>query len=246
VALSPTLRTILDRQSLIMSAMFNLTEMVEDLLLASGKPRRPIFDNLATREAMPESRARDRLKIPGQAAVGTATLPGADQGSVGRPLAARPADFGVLRRRRRRSVLILLAAALFAVSLALAITALIGDAEPPVPRVTATADEPPGAPKAIAAADGSELEGETKVPDVSGRSLEEAVRIISDAGFEVADIRTEASTRAAQTAIRTQPASGTHTKPGAPIILTMSAAPTVAPTATATASPGATATASAR
>src|SRR5215210_5768325 len=34
VALSPTLRTILARQSLLMSAMFNLTQMVEDLLLA--------------------------------------------------------------------------------------------------------------------------------------------------------------------------------------------------------------------
>src|SRR5919199_3035786 len=34
VALSPTLRTILARQSLIMSALINLTERVEDLLLA--------------------------------------------------------------------------------------------------------------------------------------------------------------------------------------------------------------------
>lgn len=76
----------------------------------------------------------------------------------------------------------------------------------------------------------------TEVPDVSGRSLEEAVRIISDAGYEVADIRTEASRRAPQTAIRTQPTAGTHTRPGAPIILTMSAGPNIAPTATPTAS----------
>ena len=104
VALSPTLRTILARQSLIMSAMFNLTEMVEDLLLASGKPRRPIFDNLATREAMPEPQARDRLEVA------TATLPGPDQDSAGLTLAARSADFGALRKRRRRTVLAILAA----------------------------------------------------------------------------------------------------------------------------------------
>jgi len=232
VALSPTLRTILARQSLIMSAMFNLTEMVEDLLLASGKPRRPIFDNLATREAMPEPQARDRLEVA------TATLPGPDQDSAGLTLAARSADFGALRKRRRRTVLAILAALLFAISLAWSIQALFytSNAEPWVPRLTATADEPPGAPKEIAAAGGSDLEGETKVPDVSGRSLEEAVRIISDAGYEVADIRTEASRRAPQTAIRTQPTAGTHTRPGAPIILTMSAGPNIAPTATPTAS----------
>src|SRR3712207_169328 len=36
---SHALRTILARQNLLISAMFNLTEMVEELLLASGKPR---------------------------------------------------------------------------------------------------------------------------------------------------------------------------------------------------------------
>jgi excisionase family DNA binding protein len=236
VALSPTLQTILARQSLIMSAMFNLTEMVEDLLLASGKPRRPIFDNLATREAMPEPPARGRLEIPGQVPVGTTTLPGADQDIVGQTLAARSADFGALRKRRRRAVLAILAALLFAVSLAWSIQALFyaSNAEPLVPRLSAMADEPPGDPKAVASDSG--LVRETEVPDVSGQSLEVAVRSISNAGFEVADIRTEASRRAPQTAIRTQPTAGTPTKQGAPIILTMSAGPTVAPTATPTAS----------
>jgi hypothetical protein len=40
MVLSPALRTILARQSLLMSAMFNLMEMVEDMLIASGKPRK--------------------------------------------------------------------------------------------------------------------------------------------------------------------------------------------------------------
>ena len=115
--------------------------------------------------------ARDRLEVA------TATLPGPDQDSAGLTLAARSADFGALRKRRRRAVLAILVALLFAVSLAWSIQALFytSNAEPWVPRLTATSDEPPGAPKAIAAVGGSGLKGETKVPDVSGRSLEEAV-----------------------------------------------------------------------
>jgi hypothetical protein len=112
----------------------------------------------------------------------------------------------------------------------------------PVPRVTRTADEPPGGPKAIAgpgetpqrtetppreanggkvAAVGSQPERAIEVPDVSGRSLEGAVRIISDAGFEVASIKTRASQRDPGKALRTKPPAGTSAKPGAPVILTM-------------------------
>jgi hypothetical protein len=65
VALSPTLRTILARQSLIMSVMFNLTGMMEDLLLASGKPRKPLFDELDVRDALPARGAQGRLATPG-------------------------------------------------------------------------------------------------------------------------------------------------------------------------------------
>lgn len=172
-SLSPTLRTVLARQSLIMSAIFNLTEMVEDLLLASGKPRRPLFEDIATREAMTERPARNLFEIQGQVAHGTKTLPGADPDGADLTLAARSTDFGVLRRRRRRTVLMLLAALLLAISLAWKLPALIGYAESPVPTVAKTANELPGAPEAVAAAGGSRSE-EAEVPNVSGRSLEEA------------------------------------------------------------------------
>jgi len=71
VALSPTLRTILARQSLMISAMFNLTGMVEDLLLASGKRRRPILEDLTAglREPLSGGHAGDRLAI--QAGIAT-------------------------------------------------------------------------------------------------------------------------------------------------------------------------------
>jgi hypothetical protein len=155
-----------------------------------------------------------------------------------------------------------LAVLLFAVCLAWAIPALIGDSEPSVPRVTEAADEPPEAAKAAAApreatstdentarepaqesnvkvaADGSEPD-EGEVPDVSGQSLEEAARILSGAGFEIAAIKTEASQEEPETIIRTDPSAGASTKQGASVILTMSGGPTGIPPEVQTASAGA-------
>jgi hypothetical protein len=235
VALSPTLRTILARQSLIMSALINLTERVEDLLLASGKPRKPVFEDLRIRGALPERQARDPLA--------TQSVSAPVQGSVGQPPALRSTDFGTLRRRRR-GVLVILAALLVA-GVAWATLAQIGagNAGSSVPRVTNTADEPIDAPKAMAAPGGSGPGGETKVPGVSGRSLEEAVRIISGAGFEVASIKTQASPRDPGTAIRTQPAAGVRAKPRAPVTLTMSGGPTGAASSARSASASASASA---
>ena len=264
VALSPTLRTILARQSLLMSAMFNLTEMVEDLLLASGKRRKPLFEDLGMRDPLSESPTRDQLEIAGT--VPANAVSGAVQAS--QPLAARSASFGALGRRRRRGVLAVLAVLLFAVCLAWALPALIGNSEPSVPRVTKAADEPPGNPKAMAApgettstdqttaqepaqesnvkvaAGGSKPE-EGEVPDVSGQSLEEAAGVISDAGFEIAAIKTEASQEEPETIIGTKPSAGASAKPGAPVILTMSGGPTGIPPGVQTTSASANASTSA-
>jgi PASTA domain len=230
VALSPTLRTILARQSLIMSAMFNLTGMVEDLLLASGKPRKSLSEDLGITDALPERQERERLGIQGGITPSTHAVTAAVHGSVDRPPAVRPTDFGALGRRRRRGVLAILAALLFVAFLSWAALALIGagNAKSSVPRVTATANEPPSGLKAMtapgdveAAADGSRPEAAIEVPDVSGLSLEGAVRIISDAGFEVEAIKTRASQGNAATAIRTKPRAGASVRPGASVILTM-------------------------
>jgi len=227
LALSPTLRTILARQSLLMSAVFNLTEMVEELLLASGKPRKPLFQDLEASEALSEGpQAGDRLGIPGRVAFSVRTLPTRSTD--------RFTDFGVLRRRRRRYVLVLVATLLLLASLAWAVPAMVGNAEPLVPRVADAVDGPGRAPRAIA------IPQETRVPDVSGRRLRAAVGMISDAGFEVEAIETEASFRHPRTAIRTEPMAGVLVKPGAPVVLTISAGPAVA-----TSSASATASASA-
>ena len=240
VALSPTLRTILARQSLLMSAMFNLTEMVEDLLLATGKPRRSPSEDLMISDALHELEARDRPGIASRTLPVPHAVSAPVHGGVGDPPAVRSTDFGVLRRRRRRVVLAILAALLLVTCLSWAALALVGagNAGSSVPRVAKTANEPPGGLKAMAggttfreaggaesATGGTESEGRVEVPDVSGRNLEEAVRIISDAGFEVAAIEGLASQGGQEAAIRTEPRAGTSAKAGTPVILTMGGGP---------------------
>jgi hypothetical protein len=248
-----------------MSAMCNLTGMVEDLLLASGKPMKSLSEDLGITDARPELQARERLGIQGGITPSTHAVTAAVQGSVDRPPAIRPTDFGALGRRRRRGVLAILAALLFVACLSWTALALIGagNDESSVPRVTETADEPPGGLKAIAetpqreggqarktkgagvATGGSRPEAAIEVPDVSGLSLEGAVRIISDAGFEVEAIETRASQGNAATAIRTKPRAGASVRPGAPVILTMGGGPAGALSSAQNASASATASASA-
>jgi excisionase family DNA binding protein len=234
VSFAPTLRTILVRQSLLISAVFNLTQMVEELLLASGKPRKRIFQDIETGEALPDHPGRARLGIPGEAAAGSR--------NVSRRLALPPTDFGALRRHRRRVILTILAVLALAACLIWTATTLVGpdNAEPSVSRATETAVKPPEAPNP--AQGNPSQEEQIKIPDVSGRSLEAAIKVISGAGFEVADIKTQTSPEAPETAIQTNPKAGAPAKPGAPVTLIMSAAP---PTATPSATASATATASA-
>jgi PASTA domain len=244
VALSPALRTILARQSLIMSVMFNLTGMMEDLLLASGKPRKPFFGELNVTDALPARGEQGRLGTPGSPRSGGIPQPG--RGSVDRSPAVGSTGFGV-RGRRRRSVLAILAALLLVACPAWAVLVVFGTANDgeSVPRVAKTAHEPPGGAKALAVPDNTESETMVEVPDVTGRSLEEAVRIISDTGFEVAAIETSTSRGGQEKAIGTEPPAGTPAKPGAPVILTMGGRPAGIPSGAQNASASASATASA-
>jgi hypothetical protein len=88
MVLSPALRTILARQSLLMSAMFNLMEMVEDMLIASGKPRKPPLVDIGTAEAIPERQARELVEIPDRVSLDTSASPGTGDAGVGRTLEA--------------------------------------------------------------------------------------------------------------------------------------------------------------
>jgi PASTA domain len=244
VSFSPTQRTILARQSLLMSAVFNLTEMVEELLLASRKPRKRAFQDFEPGETLPDSQTRARLEIQGEVASGPEVVLATDGHGVGTTLAVGPTDFGALRRRRRRGVLTILAALALAGCLAWATVALLdsNDTESSVPRVTESAAEPPEAPKAASVQNGTVPHKQAAIPDVSGQSLEEAVKTISGAGFEIADIETRTSPQTPETALKTYPAAGATARQGAPVTLTLSAGP--ASTASAAATATATATAS--
>jgi hypothetical protein len=247
VSYSPTQRTILARQSLLMSAVFNLTEMVEELLLARGKPRKRILQDIETNEVLQEGRVHARLGIPGEVASGNQSAPTTDDHNMGGTLAVRPTDFGALRRRRRRGVLAILAALTLAACVAWATVALpgINDTESSVPRVTEPAAEPPEAPKAAPLQNGAAPDHRAGIPDVTGQSLEEAVKTISGAGFEVAAIESRTSRRTPETALRTNPASGATAKPGAPVTLTLSAGPAISASTAASSTSTATATATA-
>jgi len=248
---SRAMRTVLARQSLMMSAMFNLTEMVEDLLLASGKPRKTVFEEIdgEIREVTPlADRSDARGSVPA-ARRSPRSLPGS---------AALPADperFGSLARRRRRASLALLSTLVVAAILLLALPTFSGEltagfpflgdrtdeSQPGAPnqgseRQAAAGTEPGGAAAAEAssanegatndsAASGDVETGPGEVPDVSGQSVVQAARTLSRAGYEVAAIRTVKSEEEAGTAVGTEPSVGTAARSGSPVVLRMSGGP---------------------
>ncbi len=64
-----------------------------------------------------------------------------------------------------------------------------------------------------------------EVPDVSNRGVAEATRILSEAGFTVAAIKTEASPEEAGTTTGTEPSAGSTAEPGTPVTLIRSGGP---------------------
>jgi serine/threonine-protein kinase len=64
------------------------------------------------------------------------------------------------------------------------------------------------------------------LPDVSGKSVVQAAKVLSGAGYEVAAIRTVKSDEEAGTAVRIEPAAGSSVEPGTPVVLVMSGGPT--------------------
>jgi excisionase family DNA binding protein len=236
---SQAMRTVLARQSLIMSAMFNLTEMVEELLLASGKPRKAVFEEVEG-EIREVGRPRTRRSVP-------ASSP-SPRGLPAAFPAARPDRFGSLARRRRTS-LTLVATLLVGAMLLLALPALgdgelatwlpgdradesassEGRSEGAASRDVAAAQAPStGGVTSGAAGSGTQDREEAssgELPDVSGKSVVEAARVLSGAGYEVAAIQTVKSDEEAGTAVRVEPA-GSAVEPGAPVVLVMSGGPT--------------------
>ena len=225
---SQAMRTVLARQSLMMSAMFNLTEMVEELLLASGKPRKRVFEEIEgeIREVTP----RTRTALPARTSPKglPTTLP-----------AARPDKFGSLARRRRTSLGLLATTLLVGIILLLVIPSLDsgpegGAANEKVPSETrpggadTRAQETGGeAPDSAAGTGTQEHSTAGEGPDVSGKDVVEAARLLSREGYEVAAIKTVKSDEEAGSALRIEPAEGNaELQPGDPVVLVISGGPT--------------------
>lgn len=243
---SQAMRTMLARQSLIMSAMFNLTEMVEELLLASGKPRKTVFEEVEgeIREvAIPDRAGHLRTRGAVPAVAEPRTLPRSSDAPV-----TRAERFGSLARRRRRMSLTLLSALLIGAVLLWALPTLDGgELTAGLPFLGGQAAE--SSPNASngkfeeerAAAESPSVDDETtagsvasdreraspgEIPDVSGQGVVQAARMLSRAGYEVAAIQTDESEKEAGTAVGTEPSVGTAAEPGTPVLLKMSGGPT--------------------
>jgi excisionase family DNA binding protein len=248
------LRTILARQNLLISAMFNLTEMVEELLLASGKPRKAVFDDVEDeiQEVAPplERSGRQQLETP------EATPAASEPSSGDLPdrmdlffTPVRGTKFGSLARRRR-NILVTLVVLMMVLLLTWALptmgselasglpffdTRKAEESSPGVSDHAAREDEgaaqnhPPDSEATEARSSGSGEAEQVEIPDVSDRSLAEAAQIISRAGFEVAAIKSVESQKVAGTVMRTKPSAGSGVEPGTPVVLIMSGGPTGIP-----------------
>ena len=247
------LRTILARQNLLISAMFNLTEMVEELLLASGKPRKAVFDDVEDeiQEVAPplERSGRQRLETP------EATPASTEQDLPDRMdlffAPVRGTRFGSLARRRRRGLLAALSV-LMVVLLTWALPTMGSELASGIPFFDASSaassaeksspsapdhaaaggaahNHPPGSEALEAGSSGSGEAERVEIPDVSDRSVAEAARILSRAGFEVGITKSVASQEEAGTVMRTKPSVGSAVEPGTTVVLIMSGGPTGIP-----------------
>jgi excisionase family DNA binding protein len=249
---SHALRTILARQNLLISAMFNLTEMVEELLIASGKPRKAVFDEVEDeiQEVAPALEPSSERRLERSEGVSAGIDPSREDPrdrSFSTP--ARGTRFGALSRRRR-NVLVILSVLMMVLLLAWALPTMGSELASGMPLIDdtdagkadssqdakdATAPDGEGAvhnPSGEAAGDGSSAsggEGRVEVPDVSERGVVEATRIISRAGFEVGAIKSVASQREAGKVEGTEPSAGTAVEPGTSIVIVMSGRPTGIP-----------------
>ena len=271
VALSPALQTILARQSLMLSAMFNLTGMVEHLLLNNSKTRkRPVARVEGGLAPAVPLYSEERRQLPATLVAEPVAVREVEAPEIAPPAQNIPTGFGSLGRRRRRGALAVLTALLLGL-LFFFLPSPDGDettsdgsaANGPAEQQKSPEERPAGADAQRADAEGGgeqanapvaapertpaenttvEQEGDEAataareagggVPDVSGSSLEEAAKTLSEAGHGVAAIRSVRSQEEPGTVTGTEPPAGAETG-GAAVVLTVSAGPTGASSANA-------------
>jgi hypothetical protein len=249
------LRTISARQNLLISAMFNLTEMVEELLIASGKPRKAVFDDVKDEiqvVAPPvERNGRQQLESPEMTPAAIESPEGDLPDRMDHLFSpVRGARFGSLARRRR-GVLVTLFMLMVILLLTWALPTMGSELVSGIPFFDASSNaekHSAGAPGPAAAEDGvntpdhppvnaaaeaeSPSTGETReveVPDVSDRGVAGAARILSRSELDLAAIKSVASQKEAGTVVRTEPSAESAVGPETPIVIVMSGGPTGIP-----------------
>lgn len=116
VTSSQALHIILARQSLLISAVFNLTEMMEELLAAAGRPRKAAFDFLEEESERETGLVPDRPRTPDTSP--TPEARDSDPETIETFTAPDRHDrFGTLARRRRRTAIAFLLAMLLGMAL---------------------------------------------------------------------------------------------------------------------------------
>ena len=179
VALSPALQTILARQTLMLSALFNLTGMVEDLLLNNGKNRkRPVarveVGPVPAGPLRSELRSEERGELPAPLVAEPLTVREAP--AVAPPGQDVQTSFGTLGRRRRRGALAVLSALLLGLLLIFFLPSPNEDGRTnpggTAARDAAVQQKPPEERPAAAGAD--EASGEDDRTDAAGSGPEPA------------------------------------------------------------------------
>ncbi|MBA2693441.1 MAG: PASTA domain-containing protein [Rubrobacter sp.] len=167
------LRTILARQSLLISAVFNLTEMVETLLRSTGQPRRPDFEdgpelrepNVATGIGGSGTRLARSHPVGHTIRLSASS----DSPRVTRSERRAEREFGSLAKRRRKGAIVAAAALAAIVILAVLLFSLAG---------SSSDAEGDAAPQA-------DTRREIQVPDLSDLTYPEAESRLDEAGLAI-------------------------------------------------------------
>jgi len=228
-----TLQTVLKKQDLLISAVSNLTGMVEDLVSPSVRPRAAAFDGVdegtGGEKALPEQYGGSLLTIERDVKTDDSVTQDLSKSVEYFTAPTGREKFGTLARRRRRGILALLLVLVASIVLAWGLLDLGGrvfgqpalkeqsSVEEASQSAPATDEEIPLAPPSV------------EVPDLVGMTLPDAEDKLADAGLKLGAWNEIPTNESSPGRVVTQgPQAGEEADPDSPVDLIVSAAPPVA------------------
>jgi excisionase family DNA binding protein len=226
-----TLQTVLKKQDLLISAVSNLTGMVEDLLSTNDRPRATAFDGVdeGTRgeKTLPEQYGGSLLTIERDVETDDSVTQDLSKSIEYFTAPTGREKFGTLARRRRRGILALLLVLVASVVLAAWGPLDLGgrvfgqpasdeqsSVEEDSQSATSTDEEVPLAPPSV------------EVPDLVGMTLPDAEDKLADAGLKLGAWNEIPTNESSPGRVVTQgPQAGEEADPDSPVDLIVSAAP---------------------